>query len=298
MSVQNPAQRHHYIPQFYLSRWVDGNGQLVEFSKPYQNLVRAKKIYTKQGGWENKLYALEGLRDDVAQMVEERFFRPVDTRAADVLTAMEKGKIDLSGKDRVAWGQFLLSFQLRSPEHVRSIISRMHQLMENPSRDDERRWRKQRRLGSPMTMREALLDPDNRARSQRKALEVMMEVSGSDKLGTAITSMIWGSRLMPYHVPALLTSDRPLQWFGQLNNPDCQIILPIGPKRIFWAVASQHMSLQIQTTPSLELVSFLNNHIIRRAKNFVYAKTEAHLGEVQAKMGVDPEYQNLDRLLK
>ena len=231
-SVQNPPRRHHYIPQFYLSRWTDKHHKLIEFSKPHGNIVKTRYVSTKQTAWEDKLYELEGLSAEFAQTAEERFFQPVDTRAAEALASMEAGKINLSARDRVAWSQFLLTLALRTPEHVRATVARMHQLMENVTPASEKRWRKQRNPSDPKTMLSAVLEPVNKARAQRKALESLMEVSGSDKLGNALISMQWGSRDLPFYVPALFTSDRPLQWFGALGTDDCHILLPIGPKRL------------------------------------------------------------------
>lgn len=114
--VQNPSCRHHYLPEFYLKRWASREGRLVEFSRPWADVVKPKRVYPRETGFVDRRKELQGLSREVAHAVEEKFFSPVDSEAADVLTRIERNETDFSGDERSAWARFVLSLVFRVPE--------------------------------------------------------------------------------------------------------------------------------------------------------------------------------------
>lgn len=105
-----PVQiKHHYIPVFYLKRWTT-NGLLVEFSKPY-GLVKPIRRSPAGTGWVEKLYEMHGYPDELAQQIEDRFFKPVDSLAAQTLLEMETqgNRVRWNPSTRSAWSRFLVS---------------------------------------------------------------------------------------------------------------------------------------------------------------------------------------------
>lgn len=109
MKQTQVSWRHHYIPQFYLKRWANNKGQLVEFSKPYGPLIKPQRRYPSETGFMDKLYAIEGVPEHLTHYFELKFFRPVDTMASVVLDKMERGGKNFSASERTAWGRFILS---------------------------------------------------------------------------------------------------------------------------------------------------------------------------------------------
>ena len=295
---QQLPRRHHYIPEFYLKRWADGSGRLVQFSKPWNDLVKPKRVYPKETGFVNHLYELKGVGIDNPSRLEQEYFSPIDSRAADVLAKIERGDWGFTEKERTAWGQFLLALVTRHPNHVRSTRDYVHKFMNSISPEEERRWAKRRREGDARTMRDALQSLSMRDFMDREALRLMATFSQNEKYGTHIINMKWATRKMPYDVPALLTSDRPLQWFGALAQENCHILLPLGPKRIFWACNTEIMMAQIRSVPLPALVDFMNKAVARRAVSYVYSLGDGKGEFIQEFMGVDPEEQPMDRFAK
>ena len=90
---QQPTWRHLYIPEFYLKRWADrgGTGQLIEFSKPWGDIVKPKRVYPRQTGFLDRLNEMRGFPPETADIIKKSFFSPVASKAADVLAKMKAG---------------------------------------------------------------------------------------------------------------------------------------------------------------------------------------------------------------
>lgn len=68
----NP-KKHHFNPVFYLREWCDDTtGQLIEYSRPYRNVI-AEPRYPTATGYERFLYTMEGLPDDQKQTIEKNY---------------------------------------------------------------------------------------------------------------------------------------------------------------------------------------------------------------------------------
>lgn len=297
MPQKQVSKRHHYIPEFYLSRWSSGEQKkLVQYSKPYGGIVKPYEVSPKQTGWVPKLYWLNGLPNEVASAVEDEFFKPIDTHASIVMSNMHAGSQSFSPADRVAWTQFLMSLVFRHPENLKATKERLSRTIRTTTRAQERQYRKVRAPDDPKTLAEALRleierDPD---RVHRQVVELVADITGSEKIGRHIYSMRWGSLRMPLGVPALLTSDRPLHWFGGLADRGCHILMPIGPKRVFYAVNELEMAAQIMTHTPTKLVEILNEHTVRRARDYVYGMTDDRLDYVQQYMGTGQDLSIAD----
>ena len=68
------CEKHHYIPVFYLKRWIGEDGRLCVYGRPYDR-VKANRKHPDATGYEPDLYAVR------AQMPgpmppRRRFFRP------------------------------------------------------------------------------------------------------------------------------------------------------------------------------------------------------------------------------
>lgn len=284
------SKNHHYIPEFYLKRWTSG-GELVQFSKPHGNIVKPRRVYPSQTGFVRKLYALEGVPDELSSKLEDEYFKPVDTRAADALTTMESQGTVITDIERVGWGQFLLSLVFRHPENVSAVKERFRNEVLIVTPESERRWKRTRKPTDPPTLKEVIEEQVARdpTRVSRAALDLLAGAVSNEKVGQHLVNMIWGSLTLPIQLPALFTSDRPVHWFSPLSAPGCHIVMPIGPKKIFWAANTDEMAMWIRTRPVDHMVEFINQQTIRRAQNYVYAMTDKRLSYVQALMGINPE---------
>lgn len=117
--LQNPPNKHHYIPVFYLKRWLNADGKVCEFSRPYNNEVKVRYVHPDGTGYLRRLYALQNFPEDLAHQVEHQFFRPIDSLAATALAILEGSTLETWTIDtRSAWSRFMLSLMLRCPEDI------------------------------------------------------------------------------------------------------------------------------------------------------------------------------------
>ena len=285
-SHANKPIRHHYVPVFYLKRWMCGGKQLVEFSRPHGHLVKPRRTHPAGTGYVDRLYEMRGLSEELAQQVEEKVFRPVDTRAADTMEALHTGKGPRDIRDRLAWTQFLVSMLIRNPEELRRMKA---VYAENWLRSDkkwEQKWKAQRLPGDPRTFAE-YLEAVPSGWVELNAMKAFVNSLSPEKTTSHIMRMKWGHLDMPFWAPALMTSDRPIISEG-LAKSDGHMVIPIGPKRLFYAVNSRSTAAMFATLDPLELVRRVNTAVTAHAHKYVYATTDSVLPFVQEYMSTDP----------
>jgi len=100
--------------------------------------------------------------------------------------------------------------------------------------------------------------------------------------------MKWGSLIFPDLVPALMTSDRPVIRSNNLCSEDSHIVVPIGPKRIFYATNTRDMALRLANEKARDLVERINLVIVGQAHKYVYDTTDLRLSFVQQSMSAEP----------
>lgn len=204
-----------------------------------------RRVAPAATGYVDRLYTLPGVRPELAEQFETNFYAPVDTRAAEVLAAMEAGLPPSDAGQRSAWARFLLSLRFRNPEELAAVRARLAADLQLVGRAEERAYRKQRRPHDPATFREYIAQTDLTPDLTRRTIRLMAETANSERTGEHIINMKWGTLRMPIEQPALMTSDRPLIWDLPLNDPLCHILLPTGPKTVFYAVNSPEMVYQL-----------------------------------------------------
>src|SRR5215207_9747206 len=161
MPQEQVSWRHHYIPEFYLKQWANSKGQLTQFSKPYRDTVVPKRVYPRQTGFVDRLYSLQGVPEEQADVYERLFFRPVDSLASDVLRKLKDGITSFTGAEKSAWSRFLVSLATRHPEALAAARQRLATTVLDIDPDTERRYRRRRLPHEPRTLREALSMPRN-----------------------------------------------------------------------------------------------------------------------------------------
>lgn len=298
MTLNKQQRRHHYIPEFYLKRWQLGGDRLLEFSRPHDLRVRYRWVSPKQTGYVDKLYLLDHLPPELQNGYERSFFTPVDTKAASVLEKFESGHVDLDSAERSSWGRFVMSLTFRTPETIQAIKKQLTHDVFNPTPEAEWSYQRRRTPDQPGTLLEALEAERDENDLRHYSLQIATAVSDSPKIGQRFINMVWGYRTLPFYAPALLTSDRPIMWAFGMEDPNCHIVLPTGPKSIFWAAQSVQMISTLQTGDAAKLVAFLNNNVTRRAVRYVWGASVGQHEYVARLMGVDPEYTIPDRLIE
>ena len=286
--TQKPSWRHHFIPEFYLKRWCLGGTKLVQFSRPYGPTVKPKTLSPRETGFQNKLYTLAGLEPAVAQALEEQYFRKIDSVAADALERFHrKPGSALTRRECVGWTQFIVSMWTRNPEEIEATKQIYAGNWTKTTRKMEKDYLAARGSNDPPTFSKYLATvPKDFV--ERNAMMALANSGGPQHTSVHIANMKWGRLEMPYWTEALITSDRPILRLGGLADDNAYIVMPIGPKHIFFAVNTPQVGRAlIQQEPS-ELVAEMNKQVTEQAHQFVYATTDKPLAFVQEHMSRNP----------
>lgn len=235
--MSDEGQRHHYIPVAYLKNWMNAEKKVCEYSKPYEDRVVALSKHPSGTGYVRGLYEFVGVEDrEMRETLEREFMRPVDTRAAELLQEMLAGEQTMNnGEKRSSWTTFLLSLMFRMPEDIRYHKERYLENWYKTDPKHRKHYKKIWRPGLPTRVEDVIAQMDPKEIEWR-ALEALVPLMTNSRIGEYINRMQWGTYTLPFLAPALLTSDRPLILSDGLIDENSHILLPISPKKIFYAV--------------------------------------------------------------
>jgi hypothetical protein len=294
MADQTP-KKHHYIPCFYLKRWAGADGRLCEFSRPYQNTVKPKRVHPAATGYVERLYSLKGFAEEHAHQIEERFFRPADSLANDALTKLENGGIDVpwSSQLRSAWSRFLLSLLTRCPEDIERFRIYWRKLLTSTNDQEEEEYRLQRSDDEPSTFAE-LMAAMTIQEFEESFFRLLIGLIDNAKIGNDFNGLRWNVIDTAASRLELLTSDRPVSRPVLLGDPDGRLLLPIGPTRLFIAARDDRYARSLKHVPSEKIVRETNEHVVGAAVTYVYGSNDAQLRFVQNRFGRTPDVRMLD----
>lgn len=275
------SQDHHFIPCFYSKRWALNGGKLCEFSRPY-DAIKPRRTSPKGTGYVAGGYALQDVAADEVNRLEEQFYKPVDTRAADALALLETG-IGNSGWPsglREAWTRFVFSLLLRMPEDMAILEASYTRELALLTDEQERKYAARRMQNWPPTLA-AALEALNVEEVSGQSKELATRLMQNSRISEKISALHWATINTSPAARTLLTSDRPVQLNGQLGEVRTTLILPIGPKRLFVAGRSNSIVEAIRQRGPDRLVSSSNQAVARAADRFVYSVDDSMLEFVQ-----------------
>lgn len=277
--------KHHYIPIFYLKRWCGPDGQICQFSKPHNHVVKPRRVHPSGTGYLYRLYELKEFEPALAQQVEQRFFKSVDTSASEALQLMEQrgNSVRWNSGLRSAWTRFILSLLLRCPEDLEIFRSGWAKSLASTDDVSEAAYVEARSPGDPETFAEFMKRLPT-ATFEQTLFNLLMKLLDNPKVGQTINDMHWHVIDVPETAPALFTSDRPVILTGNLNHPRSHIALPIGPKKLFVAAKEIDFIQAISRTNLSSLAIECNRLVVGGAVKYVYAQNDGCLRFVQNRM--------------
>lgn len=284
---QQPSWRHHYIPEFYLKRWMPGGvDRLTQFSKPYGDKVVPQRVYPRETGFVDRRVELAGISPKTAIEAEKQFYSPiVDDMAAAVLNKMEQGILSYDANDRTSWARFVLAFKHRVPEEFIASHRYLVRRLRDVSEKEERKYARVRTAESPATFSEWIENLYATGDLDWAAFTTLVGATEKAEVNEILINMHWGTYSFGWNVPSLLTSDRPLISFGRPKDRNFVIALPVGPKRLFLATQSLSATNRIMTADPWRFRKDLCDFVVSRASRFVYGFSDKELAYVQATMG-------------
>lgn len=267
-------EKHHYLPEFFMRRWADGEGLVREYRRPRHDLTSKRKAPAATG-WIRNLYANENKADPIErQALEMIFMSDVDGKAAGALSYLEEhGAKPAEWELRAAWSRFLLSLLYRSPERVTYITKKVRDYEENTLNPDlVRRYAEMAGPADPPTFeewldREGPLTPDLRV----KLIELMI---GSRRLREAINWMHWRVHRLDKLEFGFISGDLPLMISNGLGHARSFLMLPIGPTRLFIASPDPKVINAFTTQHPHALETAINDAIARQSSHILIARDD------------------------
>ena len=261
---------HHYLPSFYQARWVGENGRLLRFSKPYADNLVAKWISPQVSGGEKRLYTDPSAVPERAQDAETGFMSPLDSAAAEALTALERGdpRMQRNPRMRSAWSRFLMSLMMRMPDHPDTLEAGLAEEWTRHMPELETAYSKNKGPGDRSTFTEYMeTRPPSAMRSWM--VSVLQTLVDHALIGELLNNMRWFIRRIEGNAK-FLTSDRPIITWYEFTSRDSYVILPIGPKAAFCAVNNLETQRRTENCDPEQWVQGLNKSIAGAAKKFVF----------------------------
>jgi Protein of unknown function (DUF4238) len=289
------GDKHHYIPKFYLKQWVGPDGQLCEFSRPYEIKegqparsfipVRTRRVSPDATGYEYGLYTFNNLSPAAVNFIEHEFLMIADHGAYAILCKLLSNEITLSADDKTAWSRFMMTLFHRSPEGVARIKDRV--MVDLPTELEKFRpqydaMRTNREMPTFQAFCEGLSEKDFDAMH----LQLLGRVMDSEVVGNALNSMIWGVIKIDRSRYPLITSDRPIIMSNGLGRPDAHIVMPISPDQAFVAVKNEETRVQIENDAKKgRFVERVNDLVVRQARKYVYGSDDRQRRFVENRLG-------------
>lgn len=295
--AQTPAKRHHYVPQFYLRGFADGE-QIATVRLPGD--VRYTTSVRKTGA-ENGFHSVPGHPD--GDDAFEKVLSPIEGEASQIFGRIESGEWPLPPNDRATLAYFIALQATRGPEQRRN----MDQLAASMTRleigyggkANVKAWAKQER-GIDLTDDEAELMWEQATQpggppirhTALAHIEQMMEMV--DTIQPSLSFRPW--TLIRFDDESLITSDTPVTmtarpddgpWMGvgfmtaqlvlypltrklglMMNDPEAMIDLGVPVERV------RNSEFDLTQAGFLDIANALNWNTARRASLSIFHHPE------------------------
>lgn len=244
-------RKHHYLPEWYLSRWqrpFNKEDVIWEFARvgPRKQL-RSRYRHPAATGYAKDLYTIpiEGHEDP--SEIETKLLQVIDDRGAKAV-AMAEINQKAGPEDKIGLVQFMLSMIHRSPERIEFL---------------------ERTLAERLADNPLFADADDSS-YRAGALDVFVDL---------VQSPLMINRMMELSVFVitigdggydLLTGDSPIMMSNGLAHKDAFIMLPTGPKTLIMLAQSEAVPKHLARHDGKVLSRAMNDAIAVQAKKLVF----------------------------
>jgi hypothetical protein len=265
--------KNHFVPQFALSYWQEGDGKVPYFSR-HRGRIVLDRCAPKYTGYEDDLYAYSEVPEERRHDVETKFFSPLDNAVAPIYARLERReRFQFTEPERRVWAMYLLAGLARVPEKVEGT----------------------RTLGKDHLLRALEEDPEEYlsirgAQPEETLLEWARknEPGLLDNFGLSNLTLFLTDRknLLPYmdmpwiafgveHADVeLLLGDRPVWTHRRPIDPDFMVVLPLSPRTLFAGAKSKALIEKFIDAGPSKVVRLTNETMVQAAKLRIYGRAE------------------------
>lgn len=273
-------KKHHYLPEFFMQRWADAQGNVTEYRRPRDKLV-VKQKHPAATGYIPELYSNKNKEDPVErQALELVFMQKVDALAAEALAYLEaKGSKPNENEMRSAWSRFLMSLMHRSPERVKYIVDKVHEYEEGTLNPElKEKYEALRGPDDPPTFEEWLeakgpATPDI-------VVELIRMLIDSENIGPVLNTMRWTVHEADGAF-GFLTGDMPILISSGLGHKRAFVALAIGPSRLFIAAHDPEVIKSFTKQSANALQRGFNDACVCQSRHVIVADTDSQAAFVE-----------------
>lgn len=285
----NLPHRHHYIPCFYTSQWVDEDGKLCVFRKNSYKGVVHRRLAPAATGYQDRLYELRHALPKEAQKIEEEFFRPVDTAASEAQAAFVGG-VDprtITPRHREAWARFLLSLTFRCPEDIEFLKNNWHAYIAKISPENEAAYALDRDPGDTRTLAD-LVKAANPAYIEDTSMYALRFIITAEKSIPNLLTSDWVVFDTSRSRFSLLTSDRPIVRLQSLGLNKLLLALPLAPTLMFAMFSQRRQWRSLSRGDADMIVMESNRKVVEGAAKYVFGLDTSQKPFITANFGSKP----------
>ena len=246
-----PPRKHHYLPEWYLSRWKrqwEGYEVLWEFGRvgPKKEL-HSRYRDPSATGYALDLYTIPNREPEHAAKIETEILQVVDDRGARAVAMVENNEV-LEPEDKAGLVQFMLSMLHRSPERIAFI---------------------ERRLASDVSG-SGLFEGQDPALFRAAALKVFVELIQSEPMKNVMMQMSTFVIRLSDDAHDLLTSDSPLMMSNGMAHKDAFVLLPTGPRMLIMLAKERALPEHVANHRGKVVSKAMNDAVVVQAKRLVF----------------------------
>lgn len=226
MMIQT-AHRHHFIPQFYLKQWHDGNDGCWLYGRNSKGHYFLKQRPAKSIGYVENLYSIkpDGMlpfQKSDSDVFERSFFAPLDQAASHVHQKLiTSGVGSLLPEDKYIWALLINSLMERTPKRIQELQSRV---------DTTDILNKFQAQWPTSTLPDRI---DLEAVKQNTILKALTGVILNEDFVKHVTGMVWITANLPEGEDHFLTSDSPLILNdGKNTSPVHVLSIALSPRKL------------------------------------------------------------------
>ena len=244
-------RKHHFLPEWYLSRWkkqFNGEDVIWEFARvgPRQQL-RSRYRHPAATGYAKDLYTIPTQGHEDPSAIETKLLQVIDDRGAKAVMMAEVNQ-KAGPEDKIGLVQFMLSMIHRSPERIGFLEKKLTQrLAHNPLFADV----------TDSSFRGGALDVFVDLVQSSLMINRMMELS------VFVITIGEGGH-------DLLTGDSPIMMSNGLAHEDAFIMLPTGPRTLIMLAQYKAVPDHLASHDGKVLSKAMNDAIAVQAKRLVF----------------------------
>ncbi len=293
------GQRHHYLPEFYIKTWCAPDGELCEYSKPYNNIVKCHRRAPKGTGYVHGLYKLTGASPEIQNRFEEVLLKRADNDASDalkILLSLENSAWD--DRRRIGWSRFVLSLTVRMPTDVALIKSAVSEQLTSGDPIVESSYQQFRRESDPQSAKEYFSAIGEKTPDilRNEGFRVLSRLIQHEELEERIANRFWFVIKTEAARHSILTFDDPILWCNDFPTASPVLMVPIGPRDIFVAAHDKHEARVFGAISPSSLTVYVNRKITEGARHIVVGTDDKQLRFVQNHMGKCLRPRELQRI--